>query len=134
MKIDHGYLKGLLEAFEDSPEPTTDIEALARAGFSYDADTSNFIFHMALLNDMGLIEREDGDAGFGLYAGIGGFNSWSVMPLRLTANGHGFLEALRNNEVWSTIQRDFKNVGIRTMYQVATSLFAAYLTNKITNL
>lgn len=134
MKIDQVYLKGLLEAFEDSPDPTTDIEVLARAGFSYETDTSMFTFHMSLLDDMGLIEREDGEAGFGRYAGIGGFNSWSVIPLRLTANGHEFLEALRNKDVWSTIQRDFKNAGIRTMYQVATSLLAAYLTNKITSL
>lgn len=134
MKIDQVYLKGLLEAFEDSPDPTTDIEGLAKVGFSYETDTSLFVFHMSLLDDMGLIEREDGDAGFGRYAGIGGSNSWSVIPLRLTANGHEFLEALRNKEVWSTIQRDFKNAGIKTMYQVATSLLATYLTNKITHL
>ena len=28
MKIDHDYLKGLLEAFEASDEPQTDIKAL----------------------------------------------------------------------------------------------------------
>lgn len=33
MKIDHEYLNGLLAAFEDSTEPTTDIQALADAGF-----------------------------------------------------------------------------------------------------
>lgn len=75
MKIDQVYLKGLLEAFEDSPDPTTDIEGLARAGFSYETDTSMFIFHMSLLDDMGLIEREDGEAGFGRYAGIDGFKA-----------------------------------------------------------
>ena len=32
MKIDHEYLKGLLEAFEASEEPHTDIKQLQLAG------------------------------------------------------------------------------------------------------
>ncbi len=38
MKIDHDYLKGLLEAFEASDEPQTDIKGLAKHGYNYDTD------------------------------------------------------------------------------------------------
>lgn len=34
MKIDHDYLKELLEAFEVSDEPVTNIERLAAQGFT----------------------------------------------------------------------------------------------------
>jgi len=38
---------------------------LKEAGFNY--NHSQFEFHMSILNDRGLIERDDGDPGFGLY-------------------------------------------------------------------
>ena len=129
MKIDHEYLKGLLVAFEDSPEPTTDIQALADAGFNY--EDPRFGFHMALLDDMRLIERDDGDPGIGRVSGIDGFSSWSALPLRLTANGHEFLEVLRNQEIWSTIQRDFKEASLDTMYRVGRGLLSRFIQKKL---
>lgn len=61
MKIDHEYLKGLLEAFECSDKPETDIQKLHDLGFSY--QTPEFLFHMRLLDDRNLIARTDGDSG-----------------------------------------------------------------------
>ncbi len=65
MKIDHEYLKGLLEAFECSDKPETDIQKLHDLGFSY--QTPEFLFHMRLLDDRNLIARTDGDSGFGFF-------------------------------------------------------------------
>jgi hypothetical protein len=53
MKIDQDYLKGLLEAFENAEEPTTDIEELQRLGFNYEDD--KFIFHLQILADRMLV-------------------------------------------------------------------------------
>jgi len=91
MKIDQDYLKKFLEACQASKKPTFDIEDLKAAGFDY--GDQQFEFHMKILNDQHFIEQDDGDTGFGLTKGIDGFQSWSVLPLRLTASGHQFIEA-----------------------------------------
>jgi hypothetical protein len=43
MKIEQDYLKGLLEAFESSDNPTTDIQELNEKGFEH--LNNQFIFH-----------------------------------------------------------------------------------------
>jgi Hypothetical protein (DUF2513) len=109
MKIDHDYLKRLLEAGQASEKPTFDIEDLKAAGFDY--DEPQFEFHMALLDDKGFIRQDDGDPGFGLTKSMDGFLSWSVLPLRLTASGHEFLDSVQNPEVWSKTKAAAKKVG-----------------------
>ena len=85
MKIDNDYLKKLLDACQSSVGPTFNILDLKEAGLDY--EDSQFEFHMAILTDKGFIERDDGDPNFGLFKGIDGRLSWSVLPLRLTATG-----------------------------------------------
>ena len=92
MQIDPDYLKRLLEAFQAAPGPLTDIEQLQAAGISY--QDPQFVFHMEILQDRGLIQQPDGEPGFGLIRGADwNYQSWSVVPLRLTADGHDFLQA-----------------------------------------
>jgi hypothetical protein len=129
MKIDQDYLKKLLEICEAAPTPIFDIEELKAAGVDYDTD--QFIFHMSILNDLGVVERDDGEQGFGLVRGIDGFKSWAVLPLRLTAQGHQFIEALRNKEVWATIKRDFKDASVNTLWDVSKKLLEGYTRKKI---
>jgi ABC-type sulfate transport system permease component len=57
--------------------------------------------------------------------------SWAVLPLRLTARGHEFIEALRNKEVWVTIKRSFKEASISTLWNVSQKLIEAYTKKKI---
>ena len=116
MKPDPEYLKRLLEVFKAVPRPYTDILQLKAAGLDYETD--EFEFHMALLNDRGFVEQEGHRRGFGLEHSVDGFAQWSVLPLRLTAPGHEFAEALRNKEVWATLKRDFKDASIDTLWQV----------------
>ena len=129
MKPDQDYLKKLLEACEAAPPPIFNIEELQAAGLYYSTD--KLVFHMNILDDLGLIERDDREPGFGLVRGIDGYMSWSVLPLRLTAQGHQFVEALRNKEVWATIKNDFKDVSINTLLDVAKRLFDAFIRKKI---
>ena len=109
MKIDHDYLKKLLEACQASEKPTFDIEDLKAAGFDY--NDPKFEFHMAILDDQGFIQQDDGDPGFGLTKSLDEFLSWSVLPLRLTASGHDFLDNVQNPEVWSKTKAAAKKVG-----------------------
>jgi hypothetical protein len=130
MKPDAEYLKRLLEAFEVAPRPYTDILQIKAAGLDYEAD--EFEFHMGLLDDRGFIEQEGHRHGFGLeHSADGSFAQWSVLPLRLTAAGHEFAEALRNKEVWATIKRDFKDASIDTLWQVSKKLLEGYTKKKL---
>jgi len=129
MYIDQDYLKGLLETCQASGKPTFDIEDLKAAGFDY--GDQQFEFHMRILADQNLIELDDGDRGIGLTKGADGFLSWSVLPLRLTASGHDFTEALKNKEVWETLKSGFKNASITTLKTVALKLLESYTQKKI---
>lgn len=132
MKIDHDYLKALLESCEASPRPIFYVRDLGGDSISY--QNEKFVFHMALLVDQGLVEREDGRAGFGFMRGADGHGSWSIVPLRLTSAGHSFIETLKNKEVWATIKRDFKDASISTLMITAKKLGEGYLTKKISGL
>ncbi len=129
MKIDHEYLKGLLEAFECSDKPETDIQKLHDLGFSY--QTPEFLFHMRLLDDRNLIARTDGDSGFGFFESADDGGSWALLPLRLTANGHDFLEAIRNKEVWKALKTGFKDASIGTLVTVSKELFNRMLAKQL---
>ncbi|WP_434964886.1 DUF2513 domain-containing protein [Dickeya ananatis] len=71
----------------------------------------------------GLICQSDGRAGFGVVESADGFVSWSVLPLRLTAAGHDFIDALRNREVWATLKASFKDASMGTLMTVSKELF-----------
>lgn len=129
MKIDQDYLKRLLEACQASESPTFDIEDLKAAGLDY--NDKQFEFHMKILDDQRFIEQDDGDSGFGLTKSLDGFPSWSVLPLRLTASGHQFIEALSNKEVWSAIKHGFKDASIETLKSVALKLLDGFAKKKI---
>lgn len=135
MKIDQQYLKDLLIAFEDTEGPDTMLDELESAG--YNRDDSNFIFHMRLLYDNGLIIRTDGKQGFGheYHAYLAGHDYiWIPVPLRLTARGHDFIADLRQKEVWQTIKTNFKDEGISTLMGLSKSLAMGFAKKKIKDL
>ncbi|CND91858.1 Hypothetical protein (DUF2513) [Yersinia rohdei] len=132
MKIDQEYLKKLLIAFEDTIGPDTILSELEGAGFS--KDDNNFIFHMRLLYDNGLIIRVDGEFGFGheLFSSLQEYSYyWVETPLRLTARGHDFIADLRQKEVWQTIKTEFKDEGLSTLMSVTKSLAEGFAKKKI---
>lgn len=133
MKIDQDYLRELLIAFEDSNEPHTSITKLLVLGF--DHQTNEFRFHIRLLQDRGLIGRVDGLRGIGYFSPGSddrddeGF--FDEVPLRLTAPGHDFLEAIRNKEVWATLKTGFKDASIGTLVTVSKELFNRALSKQL---
>jgi hypothetical protein len=132
MKIDNDYLKKLLEAGQASDKPTFDIEALRAAGF--DRADPQFEFHMAILTDRRFIEQDDGSSGFGLTKGIDGFLSWSVLPMRLTASGHDFLDSIQSPEVWDRTKAAVKkvgNVGFDLLVQIAKAEAKRFAAEKL---
>ena len=128
MKPDADYLKELLTAFQDAPEPTTDIRQLADAGLAY--DDPKFEFHLFLLGDQRFV-TDDGDGSLGMDRGADGTVEWSVIPLRLAASGHQFAEALGNSKVLATIKEKFVGASISTLQQVAVALLKSEVTQHI---
>ena len=123
MKPDADYLRRLLTAFQNAPNPTTDIGELEGAGLSL--DDPKFEFHMMLLQDGGFVESESGMAGIGLSKGADGAIQWSVIPLRLTAAGHEFAEAMGSSKVLQTLKKNFIGASISMMRDVAVAMFKA---------
>lgn len=123
MKPDPEYLKQLLIAFQDAPKPTTDIRELEGAGFSL--DDPKFEFHMMLLHDGGFVESDSNSGGIGLSRSADGSIQWSVIPLRLTASGHEFAEAMGNSKVLQTLKKKFVGASISTMRDVAVTIIKA---------
>jgi hypothetical protein len=128
MKINQSYLKGMLGAFESAEAPTTDIQELDGKGFKCSEDV--FIFHLQILADQDFVQREQGH-GLGYTKGAGGDISWSVVPLRLTAQGHDFIEALNNSQVWDTIKTEFKDASIGTLWKVSKGLLEGCTKKKL---
>jgi hypothetical protein len=125
MKPDPEYLKQLLTAFQGAPNPTTDIRELEGAGLSL--DDPKFEFHLMLLQDGGFVESESRAGGIGLSKGADGSIQWSVIPLRLTASGHEFAEAMGNSRVLQTLKKSFVGASLSTMRDVAVAIFKAKL-------
>ncbi len=121
MRPNPDYLKRLLTAFQDATNPTTDIQELGAAGLPF--DDPEFEFHLRLLNDQGYVERNDGRPGIGLSGEM-----WSVIPLRLTAAGHEFAEALSDNKVFAVVKKNLVGASIGTIKEVAVGLLRAELT------
>lgn len=131
MTIDKTYLKGMLEAFANASEPTTNITELEKEGFKY--TESIFLFHLQILSDQGLIKSKIGSS-LGFTRGGKGDIMWSVVPLRLTSNGHDFLDGLRNSLVWESVKNEFKDASLGTLVKVSKELLEGYTKKKITSL
>lgn len=128
MKIDQDYLKGLLEAFQAFEHPCTNIDQLKVQGFDFEDD--QFIFHLQILHDLNLVEAE-GRYDLGMKKGADGHVCWSLVPLRLTAQGHSFLEALLNEDVWNSLKSGFKDASLETLVSVSKDLLTGFVKKKI---
>lgn len=126
MTPDPEYLKRLLTGFREAARPTTDIQELEASGLSYQ-DDPNFIFHLLLLRDQGFVTDDD-DRSLGYVRSVDGFVSWSVIPLRLTAQGHEFAEVMSNNKVITEIKKNWVGASISTMFQVGATIIKAEIT------
>ena len=88
MKLDHDYLRLLLEAFDSSEFADITLSAIRDKGFDVD---ENLIFHLRLLRDDGLIEPLDiRNRDLGYSKNLSGHVICSPVPLRMTRLGYDF--------------------------------------------
>jgi hypothetical protein len=132
VKPDPDYIKKLLVAFQESPDPTTDINELNERGLSY--TTPEFYFHLRLMNDQGFVEAESSSDGLGVKRSLDGQYQWSSIPLRLTAPGHEFAEAMNNNKAFETVKKSLVSSSIGIMRDIAVTALKMELTQHGINL
>lgn len=128
MKVDHSYIKLLLQAFENSEKPTTDINELITHGIDYNDD--NYLFHIRILQDKGFVEGLGSDD-LGFKMGSNGHIVVIAAPLRLTAKGHDFIANLKNQEVWESIKTNFKDVSTEALWSISKDLTNSFIQKKI---
>jgi len=134
VKIDFKYIKEMLEVIQNVESSTFDLQIFAYEWFNAD-DTTNkdqkFIFHIEILDDMGLIKSASNTVGIGISRSIEGSPLISFIPLRLTSDGHEYASALSKPGVLETLIKDFKEAGPKEAYIVVKKLAQKYVENKL---
>ncbi len=102
MKLDPDYSKRLLRAFQDALRPTTNIRELEQKGLSSNDD--EFEFHLCMLNDQGFVVRDGGRPGVGAERSADNKVQWSDVPLRLTASGQEFANAMCHSKAFHAVE------------------------------
>lgn len=123
MKIDQEYLKQILNAFIDSPKSFVWVADIVDTDDEID---DRFLFHMQILEDQGFIECLDKKSELGYEITLGGGFEWKSRPLRLTAAGHEFVEALNRPEIWEVLKTEFQDASLSTLRSAAKTLLLAF--------
>ena len=128
MKVDQEYLKLILNTFIESPRSFIWVADLMERGIEMD---DKFLFHIQILEDQVLIEALDKKSDLGYEITLGGEYRWQSRPLRLTASGHEFVEAMNKSEIWEIIKEEFKDSSLSTIKSAATTLLKAFAKKQI---
>jgi hypothetical protein len=128
MKIDQAYLKQLLNGFLASDRSFVWVGDLLHDGVELD---DRFLFHMQILEDQRFIECLDRRLDLGYEIGLGGEFTWQSRPLRLTAAGHEFIDALNRSEIWEVLKAEFQDASLSTLTTAAKGLLEAFARKQI---
>ena len=128
MKIDQEYLRAILNTFVESSRSFIWIEDIVKKGIDTD---DKFLFHIQILEDQHFIECLDKRSDLGYEITLGGSFEWKSRPLRLTAAGHEFTEAINRPEIWEILKDEFRDASLSTLKSAATSLLMAFAKKQI---
>lgn len=128
MKIDQEYLREIINTFTESSRSFIWIGAILDKGIEMD---DKFLFHMQILEDQHFIECLDKTPEIGYQIVMGGNYEWKSYPLRLTAAGHDFAEAINRPEIWEVLKEGFKDSSLSTLKSAASSLLTAFAKKQI---
>jgi len=128
MKIDQEYLREILNTFIESPRSFIWVEDITNRGIETD---DKFLFHIQILEDQHFIECLDKRSDIGYEITLGGNFEWKSRPLRLTASGHEFTEAINRPEIWEILREEFKDASLSTLKSTATTLLIAFAKKQI---
>ena len=121
MKIDLQYIKDFLQKCEDSETATFNLLQILPDIGDYDRNQDEILFfHLNLLLEIGLIENRFPAE---LYNKIsGGKYNLQSHDLRLTYQGHEFLDSLKNDTVWNEVKDKGKKASLGTIILIAKTM------------
>jgi hypothetical protein len=128
MKIDQEYLREILNTFTESTRSFIWVKDIVEKGIEVD---DKFLFHIQILEDQHFIECLDKRSDIGYEITLGGDFEWKSRPLRLTASGHEFSEAINRPEIWEILKDEFRDASLSTLKSAATSLLTAFAKKQI---
>ena len=128
MQIDQDYLREILNSFTESQKSFIWIQALVDKGIDID---DKFLFHIQILEDQGFVECLDKRSDIGYEITLGGDFRWHSRPLRLTAAGHEFTEAINRPEIWDILKQEFKDASLSTLKSAASNLLLAFARKQV---
>jgi hypothetical protein len=133
MRIEVEYLKDFLEIALDHDEPyfRLDHKDIKPLWFNDDKKLNKLVFHMEILRDQGLIENASGSGSLGFQRmGNGGYTV-SIIPLRLTAQGHQFAADLAKPGVIEQLKKSFIDSGPTEVVKIVLALGGKILDKKL---
>ncbi len=128
MQIDQDYIKVVLNTFIESDRAFIWVGDITAHGFEMD---DKFLFHMQILEDQEFIECLDKMSDLGYEITLGGEFRWHSRPLRLTAAGHEFVDAINREDIWQVLQNDFKDASLSTLKSAAKDLLLAFAKKQV---
>lgn len=128
MKLDKDYIKYLLNKAHESERSVFRITDLVD---KEEMLSEKFIMHMQILADKALIVNDNYDSNeIGISRLGNGAANWGIVWLRLTSDGHDFVEALNNETVWKKIKKELKSPSISTLMSTANFLLQQAIKNQ----
>jgi hypothetical protein len=124
VRVDQDYLRTLLGVFLDSPRSFVELSDFQKECVAID---DKFLFHMQLLEDQSFVECLNKDRKIGYVIAMGGNFEWVSRPLRLSAAGHEFADALSRKEIAQILKSGFKDASMSTLKLAATELLTAFV-------
>jgi hypothetical protein len=121
MRIDYEYMSKILDVFLEASTPTVtwdDFEPLREGS---DEGEHRFVFHIEILADKGLVVGGLDDGSIGIQRNSGEYLV-SVIPWRLTADGHDFAAALVKPGILDRIKEKFQKEALSTVIEIAKKL------------
>jgi hypothetical protein len=133
MRIDIGYIKNLLDVVleHDHPDFRIDHEDIKPLWYGDDENINKLVFHMEILEDQSLIESSINSNGIGFRRMSNGEFTVSIIPLRLTAQGHQFASDLSKPGVIEQLTTSFKDAGPSEAVKVVFALGKKALEKKL---
>ena len=121
MRISYEYISQLLIKFLDSEKPHLNWRDFDN---EINEDENLFFFHINILCDKEIIVGASSDPnniGVIFNANSNSYNIW-IAPIRLTAQGHDFADALAKPSIKELIVTKFKDEGLSAIINIAKSL------------
>ena len=132
MKIDQEYLKSLLKCFVEANTAYIDAKVIS-AALKTEVD-QKLLFHLEILNDKDMVKRDGDNTGIGMLLDASGDIHYSIVPLRLSAEGHEFYEAISKPEIWKKLKANFENAALDTLMTAGKELLKETIKQSISTI